>query len=81
MSLQEERCKVDGPFSTSHLFMYTHLERPVYNMEGVSLIIIKLVLKKTMLYTVIIISLSGKVVYPLFLIYCLSEPNTFEIMF
>jgi len=80
MSLQGHR-KVDGPFSTSRLFMCAHPERLVHNMGGIALIIIELVLKKTMPCTVMMISLSGKVVYPLFLIYCLSEPNTFEIMF
>lgn len=82
MSLQEEGCKADGPFSTSHLFVCIHLESLVrascekciadYNWTR---------LKKTVPYTVIIISLPGKVVYLLFLVYCLSEHSTFEILF
>lgn len=45
MSLQEECRKVDGPFSTSHMFMDTHLQTLAYNVEGISVIMIELVLK------------------------------------
>lgn len=82
MTLQEEGCKADGLFSTSHLFVCIHLESLVrascekcitdYNWAR---------LEKTVPYTMIIISLSGKVVYLLFLVYCLSEHSTFEILF
>lgn len=57
--LQEEDCKADGPFSTSHFFVSIHLESLVcascekritdYNWTH---------LKKTVLYTIIIISIS-----------------------
>lgn len=53
----------------------------LHHVESVSLIIIELILKNTVPYPVIIISLSAKVVYLLFLVYCLSEASTFEILF